>query len=380
MQKIISKTNSRTPVGHSAEPEVPAPWLMHEFFAGSGLVGLGLAGMFSPAWANDCCPRKAETYRANSGAGAGHFVLGDVRETRGSSLPFAHLSWASFPCQDLSLAGSMSGIEGERSGLVWEWLRIVRESAEGPAVLVMENVMGLITACGGDHYRRLHLALAEAGYRAGAVVLDAVRFLPHSRPRVFVIALKAGTPLPGDLVSGGPTWLHPSSAASLGAELPEWIWWNAPEPPPRQSDLSDILEDGLPFDKDHVLGLLGPRHRAALNARDTLTAAGYRRTRGGRQTLELRFDGVAGCLRTPYGGSSRQFLVVKRKGRARARLISPRETARLMGAPESFRLPSRANEGYRAMGDAVALPVATFLGRHILTRLAEAAYGPPCRS
>ncbi|MDR1313260.1 MAG: DNA cytosine methyltransferase [Deltaproteobacteria bacterium] len=350
---------------------------MHEFFAGSGLVGHGLAGMFAPVWANDSCPRKAEVYRANSGGG--HFVLGDVREARGRELPFAHLSWASFPCQDLSLAGPMGGIEAERSGLVWEWLRVVRETRAMPATLVMENVLGLINARKGEHYRKLHAALAGSGYRAGAVVLDAARFLPHSRPRVFVIAVRVGAPVPDSLVSDGPCWLHSPSAASLGAGLPGWIWWSAPEPEGRPAPLEGLLEPDLPFDRDRVLGLLSPRHRAALDALENATATGYRRTRNGRQTLELRFDGVAGCLRTPDGGSSKQFVVVKRDGKARARLMSAREAARLMGAPDTFALPGGACDGYRAMGDAVALPVARFLGRSFLSGLAEAAYGLPAQ-
>jgi DNA (cytosine-5)-methyltransferase 1 len=91
--------------------------------------------------------------------------------------------------------------------------------------------------------------------------------------------------------------------------------------------------------------------------------------------LELRFDGIAGCLRTPEGGSSKQFLVVKKNGETHARVLSTRETARLMGAPDTFNLPGTYNDGYKAMGDAVALPVASFVGDSFLTKLAEAIYG-----
>jgi len=76
-----------------------APWTMHEFFAGSGLVAYGLKGMFRPVWANDISDKKAEVYRANFHHD--HFVLNDIQNICGAGLPFAHLSWASFPCQDL---------------------------------------------------------------------------------------------------------------------------------------------------------------------------------------------------------------------------------------------------------------------------------------
>ena len=86
--------------------------------------------------------------------------------------------------------------------------------------------------------------------------------------------------------------------------------------------------------------------------------------------LELRFDDVAGCLRTPEGGSSRQVLVLRQGTDLKTRLLTARETARLMGAPDSFKLPGSYNDGYRAMGDAVAVPVAKWIARYLLAPLA----------
>ena len=109
---------------------------------------------------------------------------------RGNDLPFAHLSWASFPCQDLSLAGSIGGIHAPRSGLVWEWLRVLDEMDDKPKILLLEKVAGLLSTNGGDNYRVLHLALVERGYCCGAVLLNASHFVPQSRPRVFIIAVQ----------------------------------------------------------------------------------------------------------------------------------------------------------------------------------------------
>ena len=118
----------------------------------------------------------------------------------------------------------------------------------------------------------------------------------------------------------------------------------------------------------------GGKQRNLLAGIDTVYATGYRRTRHGEQQLELRFDGIAGCLRTPEGGSSKQYLVVKKNDEIHARLLTVREAARLMGAPDSFILPGSYNDGYKAMGDAVAMPVAQFIGENFLTKLAEAVY------
>lgn len=349
-----------------------APWTMHEFFAGSGLVAYGLKGMFAPIWSNDISPQKTAVYEANFLSD--HFVLGDIKDVKGVDLPYAHLSWASFPCQDLSLAGSIGGIDGCRSGLVWEWFRVLDEMLVKPRILVLENVSGLLSANNGDNYRKLHMALLDRGYDCGAIVLNASYFLPQSRPRVFVIAVQKGYHIPKELTDTEPCWLHNKAAVELGRSLPGWIWWHARKPPKRRVTLADIIEHNVYFDKDDVIRLIPERHKAILDKHETVCATGYRRTRQGKQQLELRFDGIAGCLRTPEGGSSKQFLVVKKDGRVRARLLTVREAARLMGAPDDFVLPGTYNDGYRAMGDAVALPVARFIGEALLVKIAEAVY------
>ena len=369
---MSEKTATHTQIKTNITDLSGAPWLMHEFFAGSGLVAYGLKGMFSSIWANDICSKKAEVYCSN--IESDHFVLDDIKNINGNDLPAAHLSWASFPCQDLSLAGSLGGIDADRSGLVWEWLRILREMQQRPAILLMENVAGLLTANQGENYTKLHYALLELGYRSGAILLDAVNFVPQSRPRVFVIAVKNEVAVPSELTDKQPNWLHNKAAVSLGGKLPGWIWWKAEKPSKRHTQLTDVIDFSIPYDKDDVLRLISPRHKEKLDDMDNAVATGYRRTRNGKQCLELRFDGVAGCLRTPEGGSSKQFLIVKNEGELHARLLSPREAARLMGAPDSFVLPEAYNSGYKAMGDAVVAPVATFIGESFLTKLSEVAY------
>lgn len=349
-----------------------APWTMHEFFAGSGLVAYGLKGMFRPVWSNDICPKKAFVY--NSNFAGKHFVLEDIKNITGDKLPYANLSWASFPCQDLSLAGSLGGINATRSGLVWEWLRILNEMPIKPALLLIENVIGLLSSNSGDNYEQLHNALLEIGYKSGAIVVDASHFVPQSRPRVFVIAVLKDVYIPGELQDTGPNWLHNKASRDLGNRLPEWIWWKAEKPPKRRTHLIDVIDFSIPYDKDDVLKLISPRHKNKIDLVENIVAAGYRRTRHGNQCLELRFDGLAGCLRTPEGGSSKQFLVVKQNGELHARLLTSREAARLMGAPDTYRLPETQNDAYKAMGDAVALPVATFIGRSFLMKLAEVTY------
>lgn len=348
-------------------------YTFQEFFAGSGLVSYGLRDDFSAVWANDISRRKADVYVSNFGSEVFH--LGDVKDVSGKDVPSANLSWASFPCQDLSLAGAIGGIHAERSGLVWEWLRVVREMEERPRVLAIENVVGLVSSNDGADYRALHSALVGMGYVAGAMVLNASLFVPQSRPRVFVVAVDKGINIPEELVSDGPNWMSSPAIARVGSSVDGWVWWKASRPAPLTSDLESIVDEGAPFDRNDVVPLIPDRHRKKFLDSGRTYATGYRRTRSGRQCLEIRCDGLAGCLRTPAGGSSRQYLLKRDGDRILARLLTVREVARLMGAPDDYILPDNYNDGYFAMGDAVAAPVAEWLGRNILKPLVEAAYG-----
>ena len=127
--------------------------------------------------------------------------------------------------------------------------------------------------------------------------------------------------------------------------MPAWVWWNTKKPSCCKKSLCDIVDSEVVYNKDDVLRLIPETHRQKLDSFDTMYATGYRRTRNGVQKLELRFDGIAGCLRTPEGGSSKQFLIVKKDGEIHARLLTVREVARLMGAPDNFDLPGSYNDG-----------------------------------
>ena len=99
----------------------------------------------------------------------------------------------------------------------------------------------------------------------------------------------------------------------------------------------------------------------------------YKRTRQNIQRAEVRFDGVSGCLRTPSGGSSRQLVMVVEGKKVRSRLISPRETARLMGLPETYILPERYNDTYHLTGDGLVVPAVSWIEQHIIRPVALSA-------
>ncbi len=346
-----------------------------DFFAGSGLVSEGLKHYFDTIWANDNCIRKRNIYCANHNSDVFH--LKSIEEVKGKELPPAMLSWGSFPCQDLSLAGKMAGIFSTRSGLVWHWLRIMDEMKQRPPIAVAENVVGLISSANGQHYKRLHAALVERGYKVGAVIVDASYWVPQSRKRVFVIAVDKNLPTK-QFESDVPIWCHPKPIVKIAEKLDNWVWWNMPVPPARKQNLEHIVNFQAPVHgkekNEKLLKLISPKHNFMLkNAVENgqMVFPGYKRTRNNRQVLELRFDGIAGCLRTPGGGSSRQWLVIKDKDLFKTRLFTTDELASLMGAPKGYKLTGSYNEGYKAMGDAVAVPVAQYLAKQLLLPLAK---------
>ena len=80
-----------------------------------------------------------------------------------------------------------------------------------------------------------------------------------------------------------------------------------------------------------------------------------------RQRAEVRFDGIAGCLRTPAGGSSRQTIMFVKGNSVKARLLSSKEASRLMGLPESYQMPAHYNSAYKVAGGGVVVPIVSYL-------------------
>lgn len=356
------------------------------------MVRAGLGDQWRCLLANDFDSKKGESYSKNWGEKS--LIVDDIRKIKTEDIvsraaAAADLAWASFPCQDLSLAGGGAGLKGERSGTFWpfwEHMQRIRSVGLAPRIIALENVCGTLTSHGGNDFKSIYEALQNLGYRVGAVVLDAAKFLPQSRPRLFILCIRQDQQIPNELLAPGPdSAIHSralcSAHAKLDTENNDWIWWRLPNPKAKRKTLKSLIDT----DSDHLewnsfretqalISMMNEinrdKLRKAKNCGKVVVGTMYRRTRyetgkGKVQRVEVRFDGLAGCLRTPAGGSSRQMIIAVDGQKVRTRLMSARETARLMGLDRNYILPENFNDALHLTGDGVAVPVVRYLASSV---------------
>jgi DNA (cytosine-5)-methyltransferase 1 len=359
------------------------PFTFAEFFAGIGLMRMGLeqAG-WAIRFANDLDEKKLEMYRAQFPDADEHYLLKDVHEVGAKDLPTVDLATASFPCTDLSLAGARKGLGGKQSSAFWGFVNAVKSMGDRrPPLVLLENVTGFLTSHGGEDFRQAMLALNELGYAVDPFIIDAARFVPQSRQRLFVVGVSRHERILEPVAQHRffESEARPGPLADFIFRHGEIRWDLRPLPPLPQTDLSleDVVED-LPENSqmwwstdrvEYLLNQMSDRHRelvdemVAQGGRHVATA--FRRVRKGRSMAEVRADGVAGCLRTPKGGSGRQILILVEDGRVRVRLLSPAECASLMGA-DGFPITVSLNQALFGFGDAVCVDAVEWIARNYL--------------
>lgn len=355
-----------------------------EYFAGIGLMRAGLeqAG-WTVLFANDVDPVKQKLYTNEFKESNGCFVLDDIHNLSAAQIPQTTLATASFPCTDLSLAGRRAGLQGENSSAFWGFVDILQRTGnKKPPLILLENVTGFLTSRGGIDFKDALLALNDLGYAVDAFVIDAANFVPQSRVRLFIVGKQHYTPTNKISLQLSETRLRPPKLKEFIKNHPEINWDiqdNLPELPTLEKCLTDVVEDipkysSVWFSKERVNYLLSQtfeRHLSRINEQkeknyyEYFTA--FRRIRSGKSMAEIRFDGIAGCLRTPKGGSARQILLQVGKGEINVRLLTPRECARLMGA-DNFNISGTQHEALFGFGDAVCVPVVLWIAQNYLER------------
>jgi DNA (cytosine-5)-methyltransferase 1 len=272
-------------------------------------------------------------------------------------------------------------LNGAQSSAFWGFTRLISGMKERrPALLLIENVTGFLTSNGGADFESAMQALNRLGYDVDPFIIDAAHFVPQSRRRLFVVARrhKSRKLREADYESE----VRPNALSRFMVDHPgiRWAIRKLPALPRRTHNLESILED-LPDQApewwseqraNYLLAQMSERHRRIASQMIEKNTWSYgtvfRRVRNAKSMAELRTDGVAGCLRTPRGGSGRQILFKAGKGRYQARLLTSAECARLMGV-KHFAVDVPLHQALFGFGDAVCVSVIEWIARHYLNPL-----------
>lgn len=309
-----------------------------DLFAGIGGIRLGFeqAG-FKCIYSNERDKSAAATYTLNHG---NDIDVRDIREVSVNEIPSHDILCAGFPCQPFSRAGVSARVSSHRQHgfndkdqgvMFFEIIRILRHHK--PKAVFLENVSNFERHDKGNTLKVVKEELKALGYTLSIKVIDASLLVPHRRKRIYMIALKNSE-------------------------------FKFPVIRQKKHRLADILEKNVQ-DNFTISDLLWKSHQER-------TIRNRKKGNGFAHYL-IDFDGVANTLTSRYGKDGRENLVPQKN--KNPRMLTPRECARLMGFPETFKLPATKTPAYRQFGNSVCVPIirtlATSLKRQIESDLME---------
>ncbi len=274
-----------------------------------------------------------QTYAANFG----ERPHGDLRVVADTDVPAHDILCGGFPCQPFSLAGVSKknslgrahGFDDERQGnLFFEIARLLFHHR--PAAFVLENVKNLTSHDKGNTFKVIYNTLTEdLGYTVHHKIIDAKPWLPQHRERIFLVGFRDPTP------------------------------FEFPRPPGNGPRLASILEEAAP-DKYTLSDKLW-QYLQDYAAKHAALGNGF-----GCSVFDG--TGVARTLSARYHKDGSEILISRGEGR-NPRRLTPRECARLMGYPDTFKIEVSDTQAYRQFGNSVAVPVVTALAKQVMAAL-----------
>ncbi|MFM0405027.1 DNA (cytosine-5-)-methyltransferase [Paraburkholderia aspalathi] len=337
-----------------------------DLFAGIGGIRMGFEAhggdcVFTSEW-NDF---STKTYRENYPPGGDHALIGDIVSFPAEEVPSHDVLLGGFPCQPFSIAGVSKknalgrphGFECTTQGtLFFDVARII--AAKRPAAFLLENVKNLLSHDKGRTFDVILQTLRdELGYEVHYRVVDGQHFTPQHRERIIIVGFRGKTSFSWDD-------LHlPESGPRLGSILHR----------------TDGSEPVLPWDHDrffdHASKRVQPKYTLTPNLWTYLQnyAAKHRAAGNGFGFGMAYPESVTRTLSARYHKDGSEILVYQGE-HLRPRRLTPRECARLMGFPDTFRIPVSDTQAYRQFGNSVVMPVMREVARimlpHVQTLLA----------
>lgn len=333
-----------------------------DLFAGIGGTRLGFeqAGgrcVFTSEYDSFCQRTYRENFRPD------HAIVGDIRTVTQSPdiaaiIPDHDVLVAGFPCQPFSVAGVSKknalgrahGFECETQGtLFFDICRIIAEKR--PLAFVLENVKNLRSHDKGNTFRIIMHSLRDLGYEIDPNILDAREWVPQHRERIFIVGFRSPT---------------------------AFQWEQIKKPTSPSKTLSAILHPQNGTEQADGTYTIGPE--AEVNPKYTLTAHLWKYLQDYAKKHKAKGNGFGFGLVTPSmisrTLSARYYkdgseILISRGPRSIPRRLTPRECARLMGFPDTFKIPVSDTQAYKQFGNSVVVPViraiATAMKPHVLT-------------
>lgn len=322
-----------------------------DLFAGIGGIRMGFesAGgrcIFTSEWN----PFATQTYVENFGHEGN--LIGDITQQDAEEIPDHDVLLAGFPCQPFSIAGVSKknalgrphGFECTTQGtLFFDVARII--ATKRPKAFLLENVKNLLSHDRGNTFRIiLQILRKELGYSVSFRVINAAHFVPQHRERILIAGFREETgfsfedlptPAEGPLLK---TILHPED----GTETPDERYTHGPM---AEVHAKYILTTKL----WSYLQAYAAKHKAAGNG------FGFGLVSG---------DMIARTLSARYYKDGSEILVARGK-RKSPRRLTPRECARLMGFPDTFKIPVSDTQAYKQFGNSVVVPVIQAAAHHM---------------
>lgn len=303
-----------------------------DLFAGVGSFRMAFESVGAKCvFSSEIDPCAQQTYEENHG----ERPHGDITKIGAADIPDHDILCAGFPCQAFSQAGQRLGFDETRGTLFFDVARIIRYHR--PRAFVLENVKNLVHHDGGRTFRVIYRTLTEdLGYHIHYTVLNAVKLVPQKRERIFIVGFRE----PLDF---------------------EW-----PEIEDRNPKLRDVLDPVVPDKYTVPDGTWAwmQRHRARHEAKGN--GFGYRMGDP---------DGVANTIISSYMHDGSECVISQGEGK-NPRRLTPREVARLMGFPETFKLPDSDKEGWKQMGNSIVMPLAAEVAKAVVKTLDEERMRP----
>ncbi len=336
-----------------------APFTFIDLFAGIGGIRLGFEAhgghcVFTSEWNTF----SQKTYLANFPQDNQHIFVGDITQVDESDVPDHDVLLAGFPCQPFSIAGVSKknalgrphGFECATQGtLFFDVARII--AAKQPKAFLLENVKNLLSHDKGNTFKVVLQTLRdELDYDVHYKVIDGQRFVPQHRERIIIVGFRDKTDFSWDDLD------LPTQSPRLASILHPQDSSEAPEEPYTTGEQAIINPKYTLTPKLWAyLQAYAEKHRAAGNG------FGFGLVTG---------DSVARTLSARYYKDGSEILVSQGDGK-RPRRLTPRECARLMGFPDSFKILVSDTQAYRQFGNSVVMPVMREIARIVVPKIIE---------